>query len=77
MLFADALQEQNRAKEDREWAFHERDKIVKERESMRTLCDRLRHEREDAVRKLIEAVRDSDELKKQKSDALKELKEIK
>ena len=76
-VISDSLQEVERAKDDRNWAFLERDKIVRERESIRTLCDKLRHERDKAVSKLFEAVRDSDELKKQKSDALKELKEIK
>ena len=65
------------AKHRRDWAFSERDKIVRERESMRTLCDKLRHERDNAVSKLAEALRDCDELKKQKSVTAKELKEVK
>ena len=73
----DVQQEKEDSKRRCDWAFTERDKIVRERESIRTLCDKLRHERDGAVSKLIEALRDTDELKKQKSDALKQLKEVK
>lgn len=76
-MLAEALQEVEMAKQRRDWAFTERDKIVRERESMRTLCDKLRHERDNAVSKLAEALRDCDELKKQKSATAKELKEVK
>ena len=34
------------AKGCRDWAFSERDKVVLERESIRTLCDKLRRERD-------------------------------
>ena len=34
------------AKGRRDWAFSERDKVVLERESIRTLCDKLRRERD-------------------------------
>ena len=64
------------SKRRRDWAFSERDKIVLERESMRTLCDNLRHERDRAVTELAESLRDSDDLKKQKSDIAKELKDL-
>ena len=49
---------------------------MKERESIRTLCDKLRHERDNAVSELIGALRDSDELKRQKNDYAKELKSL-
>lgn len=75
-LVLDALHELEEAKQLRDWAFGERDKIVKERESIRTLCDKLRHERDSAVSELIGALRDSDELKRQKNDVMKELKEL-
>lgn len=44
-----------------------------ERESIRTLCDRLRKERDRAVSDLAEALRDSDDIKKQRNEASKEL----
>ena len=37
------------AKGCRDWAFSERDKVVLERESIRTLCDKLRRERDRYV----------------------------
>lgn len=76
-LIIDALHDLEEAKQQRDWAFGERDKIVKERESIRTLCDKVRHERDSAVSELIDALRDSDELKRQKTDVMKELKELK
>lgn len=65
------------SKRRRDWAFSERDKIVLERESIRTLCDKLRKERDRAVSDLAEALRDSDDLKKQRNEACKELKVLK
>jgi len=50
---------------------------VLERESIRTLCDRLRKERDRAVSDLAEALRDSDDIKKQRNEAAKELKRLK
>lgn len=76
-IIIDALHDLEEAKQQRDWAFGERDKIVKERESIRTLCDKVRHERDSAVSELIDALRDSDELKRQKTDVMKELKELK
>lgn len=43
---------------------------------MRTLCDKLRRERDRAVSDLAEALRDSDDIKKQKNETSKELKEL-
>lgn len=60
----------------RDWAFSERDKIVRERESLRTLCDRLRKERDRAVSGLAEALSESEDIKKQKNLASKQLKEL-
>lgn len=65
------------SKRRRDWAFSERDKIVLERESIRTLCDKLRKERDRAVSDLAEALRDSDNIKKQKNETSKELKVLK
>lgn len=45
--------------------------------SPRTLCDNLRRERDRAVSDLADALRNLDDTRKQKNDALRELKEIK
>ncbi|XP_037128172.1 disks large homolog 5a isoform X3 [Syngnathus acus] len=73
----EASQETEVAKCRRDWAFQERDKIVAERESIRTLCDNLRRERDRAVSDLADALRNLDDMRKQKNDALRELKEMK
>ncbi|XP_024942820.1 disks large homolog 5 isoform X2 [Cephus cinctus] len=73
----EAIQEAEVSKRRRDWAFSERDKIVLERESIRTLCDRLRKERDRAVSDLAGALRDSDDIKKQRNEASKELKDLK
>jgi len=73
----EALQETDVSKRRRDWAFNERDKIVRERESLRTLCDRLRRERDRAVSDLAEALSESEDIKKQKNVASKQLKELK
>lgn len=73
----EAAQEAEVAKCRRDWAFLERDKIVAERESIRTLCDKLRRERDRAVSDLADALRNLDDLRKQKNDAVRELKELK
>ena len=44
--FTEATMEIDVAKGRRDWAFSERDKVVLERESIRTLCDKLRRERD-------------------------------
>ena len=51
-------------------------KVVMERESIRTLCDKLRRERDRAVSELAEALRDSDDVKKQGSECAKENKDL-
>ncbi|CAH1793992.1 unnamed protein product [Owenia fusiformis] len=73
----DSYQEVQNAQDSRDWAFDERDKIVQERESIRTLCDKLRRERDKAVSEQMGALRDLDELKKQKQEAMKDAKEYK
>uniref|UniRef100_A0A672P6N6 Discs large MAGUK scaffold protein 5 n=1 Tax=Sinocyclocheilus grahami TaxID=75366 RepID=A0A672P6N6_SINGR len=73
----ESVQEAEVAKCRRDWAFQERDKIVAERESIRTLCDNLRRERDRAVSDLADALRNLDDLRKQKNDAVRELKELK
>ncbi|RWS23288.1 discs large protein-like protein [Leptotrombidium deliense] len=65
------------AKRQYEWAFCERDKIVLERESIRVLCDKYRRERDRAVSDLAEALMDSDDIKRQRNEASKELKDLK
>lgn len=69
-------QEAEVSKRRRDWAFSERDKIVLERESIRTLCDRLRKERDRAVSELAEALRDSDDAKRQANKELNELRQM-
>lgn len=44
---------------------------------VRTLCDKLRRERDRAVSDLADALRNLDDLRKQKNDAVRELKELK
>ena len=51
-------------------------KVVLERESIRTLCDKLRRERDRAVSDLAEALRDLDEIKKNRVELNKENKEL-
>lgn len=76
-VITEALQEAEVSKRRRDWAFSERDKIVLERESIRSLCDRLRRERDRAVSDLAEALRDSDDIKKQRNETTKELNVLK
>ena len=47
-----------------------------ERESIRTLCDKLRRERDRAVSELAEALRDLDEVKKNRNELNKENKDL-
>ncbi|CAG5124909.1 unnamed protein product, partial [Candidula unifasciata] len=72
-----AEQDAENAYKNRDKAFSERDKIVQERESIRTLCDNLRRDRDRAVSDLAQALRDSDDFKRQKNEAVKELKAVK
>ncbi|KAL4154064.1 hypothetical protein QTP88_001897 [Uroleucon formosanum] len=69
----ESIEEAEISKRRRDWAFSERDKIVLERESIRTLCDSLRKQRDDALSKLALAIRDCDDIMKQKNDISKEL----
>nr|CAI5853686.1 unnamed protein product [Callosobruchus analis] len=73
---AEAVQEAEVSKGRRDWAFSERDKIVLERESIRTLCDNMRKERDRAVSELAESLRESDAVKKQRNELLKENKAL-
>lgn len=73
---AEAVQEAEVSKGRRDWAFSERDKIVLERESIRTLCDNMRKERDRAVSELAESLRESDAVKKQRNELLKETKAL-
>ncbi|KAK8726700.1 hypothetical protein OTU49_010006, partial [Cherax quadricarinatus] len=73
----EAQQEAEVSKRRRDWAFSERDKIVQERESIRAHCDELRRKRDRAVSELAIALRDSDDIKKQRNETSKELKELK
>ncbi|XP_017769494.1 PREDICTED: disks large homolog 5 [Nicrophorus vespilloides] len=73
----EAIQEAEVSKGRRDWAFSERDKIVLERESIRTLCDNMRKERDRAVSELAESLRESDAIKKQRNELIKEVKMLK
>lgn len=44
--------------------------------SIRTLCDNLRRERDRAVSDLADALRNLDDMRKQKNDTARELKEL-
>ena len=59
---------------DRFEMFPERDRIVRERDSMRIMCDRLRQDRDNTVNELIKAKKESDEMKKQRNQAVSDLK---
>lgn len=72
----DALQELTECKRQREWAFGERDRIVSERDNVRIVCDQLRLERDGAVTDLFSALRDCNDIRRQKNDAVRELKEF-
>lgn len=74
---SEAIQEAEVSKGRRDWAFSERDKIVLERESIRTLCDNMRKERDRAVSELAESLRESDAIKKQRNELIKEIKMLK
>ena len=65
------------AKEQRDFAFSERNKIVAERESIRTLCDKMRRERDLAVSNYAEALRKTDDIEKKKNEVTKELNQVK
>lgn len=77
MELSEAIQEAEVSKGRRDWAFSERDKIVLERESIRTLCDNMRKERDRAVSDLAESLRETDAIKKQRNELLKENKMLK
>ncbi len=47
--------------------------MLKERESIRALCDDMRHQRDKAISELAEALHESDELKKQKVMAFRQI----
>ena len=55
LSFSEATMEIDVAKGRRDWAFSERDKVVLERESIRTLCDKLRRERDRWVTRAVES----------------------
>ncbi|CAH0564327.1 unnamed protein product [Brassicogethes aeneus] len=73
---AEAVQEAEVSKGRRDWAFSERDKIVLERESIRTLCDNMRKERDRTVSELAESLRESDNLKVQRNELAKQAKAL-
>ena len=66
-------EEIEKAKKRRDLAFSERDKMLRERESIRALCDELRHQRDKSISDLAEALRECDELKKQKTFAFRQI----
>jgi len=72
----DARHELEESKRQREWAFVERDKMISERDSVSVYCDQLRRERDGAVCDLNSALQDSNDIRRQKNDAIRELKEF-
>lgn len=58
----------------RDWALGERERTLSERDSIRTMCDQLRKERDDAISSLAKAIKDSDDLQRQREKAERELK---
>lgn len=46
---------------------------MRERESIRALCDELRHQRDKAISELAESLRESDEIRKQKTLAIRQI----
>ncbi|XP_030240045.1 disks large homolog 5 [Drosophila navojoa] len=72
-----ALQDAEEAKRVRDWAISQREKIVQERDSVKTLCDNLRKERDKAISDLLMAIRDSEKIKKQKDEAQKKIDALK
>ena len=67
------LKELENCKKRRDQAFNERDKMLKERESIRALCDEMRHQRDKAISELAEALHESDDLKKSKAMAYRQI----
>jgi len=57
----------------REWALVERQRIVAERDSVRSMCDELRRDRDGAVTKLADAFRCAEQLQRHKELADREL----
>lgn len=57
-------------------AFNERDKMIKERESIRALCDDMRHQRDKAISELAESISECDDLRKQKSIAYRQIQTL-
>lgn len=67
------LKEMENCQKRRDQAFNERDKMLKERESIRALCDEMRYQRDKAISELAEALHESDELKKSKTLAYRQI----
>lgn len=59
-----------------DWAISEREKIVLERDNVKVLNDELQKERDTAVSDLLQAIRDSEEIKKQKDEAFQEIEHL-
>lgn len=72
----DALGEVEKYKKSRDWALSCREKSLQECDSIRTLGENLRRQRDRADNEKAQALRDYDNLKKQKDEAVRELKEI-
>ncbi|OQV17131.1 Disks large-like protein 5 [Hypsibius exemplaris] len=78
--YKEDLQESQREAEisnrRRAFAFQERDKVILEREGIKSLCDSLRGERDKSVAELAEVLRGSDDAKRQLNDVLRECQEL-
>ena len=76
IAFAANKEESTKAMSKRDWALGERERTLSERDSIRTMCDQLRRERDDAISSLAKAIKDSDDLQRQREKAERELKQL-
>lgn len=75
-VIVDSLGEVEKYKKSRDWALSCREKSLQECDSIRTLGENLRRQRDRADSEKAQALRDYDNLKKQKDEAVRELKEL-
>ena len=76
MFVSDCRKEASEAIKNRDFVVSERDKILSEQKSLRTLGDEIRKDRDKNFSKFMGALKDLDEAKQSKIEMQKELKEI-
>jgi discs large protein 5 len=69
-----ALQEARMSEKRKDWALNERDQAIRERDSIRILCDELRRERDRALSEMARVLRNSDDIQRQLQQTFAELK---